>query len=311
MRLLLRLSTLCNNGCLHCPLADLRSRQREGELPSALAEQAAVRAIERGANEGCRELVILRGEVTLLPWLGRLVRFARHSGYSLVQLQTNGRRLADGRYAAHLHACGVTHAEISLYGSNSTTHDAVARVPGAFAQTQEGIRQVRLRNWDVLLNVHVVAANAHELSDIVHRAARWNVRRVQLNLMRAVPEEQGGSPSSSASPRSLRGHMDEASARAHQLGIQLTTEAVPNCAFETVSARPVDAWQTVPESIRIEDLDRVVHDLAHLRSAYRSHAQACETCGHAEFCPRTWQSLVDTHGPESLLGFPSFDSSKR
>ena len=89
---MLRLGSTCNNRCEHCLLREVAALP-ERTTAEALAE------IRRGREAGHDVLVLLRGEATLRPDLGEVVRAARASGYREVRVQTNG-RLLDGKLLA-------------------------------------------------------------------------------------------------------------------------------------------------------------------------------------------------------------------
>ena len=68
-RLLVRLTTQCNSGCAHCTVADI------AHLPDRPIAQLW-REIVRGREDGCDELVFMRGEPTIAKGLIRLTKRA-------------------------------------------------------------------------------------------------------------------------------------------------------------------------------------------------------------------------------------------
>jgi len=53
--------------------------------------------------------------------------------------------------AAHLATLGLTSVVVKLNADDEDEHDALARVPGAWLQTQEGIRQLQERRIPVVV----------------------------------------------------------------------------------------------------------------------------------------------------------------
>lgn len=82
------------------------------------------------------------GEPTLRDDLPDLVHAARRGGAVRVALVTNGRMLAYRRQVEALVGLRLSHVIVSLHHGDPAEHDRRVAVPGAFAQTLQGIRQV-------------------------------------------------------------------------------------------------------------------------------------------------------------------------
>ncbi|MBI5480224.1 MAG: radical SAM protein [Deltaproteobacteria bacterium] len=292
-RLMLRLGSSCNNRCAHCLLREAASLP-ERTTAEALAE------IRRGREAGHDVLVLLRGEVTLRPDLGDVVRAAREQGFGEVRLQTNG-RLLDEKLLAALRAAGVTHLTISLFGPEAEIHDAAAGVPGAFAETVRGIAGAVAAGFPVVGSIPVVAATVRHLADTVAFLHRLGVEAVQVVLAR--PNEVGGR---------LAAPLDQAVAQtraaallARQRGLPLTIDALPRCLLCSVD----DALRRFPdERVTVVDLHRGATDLHALRRIYRPPRDACECCAEVAGCPRLWHGYVEEMGCEhQLQAFPRAD----
>lgn len=296
-RLLLRLNVSCNSGCAHCTLGDM----------AGLAERAtedAKQELERAREDGATEVVFMRGEPTLRPDLPRLAAYARWLGYEHVQLQTNGRLLVYERLLDQLLNAGVTFFEISLFGADAPTHDAIARVPGAFEQTVGGLKHIAARNLGHLITVQVVKANLTQLSDVVRLVASLGLRHVQLNFTRPVLTADGWTTEllprlSEASP-----HIREAVAVARGLGLDAQTEAVPLCHLSPGDLTPEGLARagaghetnTAFEQFRVVDLHTRASSMKQLRAEMRPVAPECERCRVKDVCPRTWEAYQTLFG---------------
>jgi len=85
------------------------------------------------------------GEPTLHPEFFQLLAyFRRRLPGTPVTLLSNGRRFADRKFAARFAAAAKPPfaAAIALHGPDARTHDAVAGVRGAFAQTVKGLENL-------------------------------------------------------------------------------------------------------------------------------------------------------------------------
>src|SRR5439155_9612813 len=93
---------------------------------------SATEALVRARADGFSELSLQGGEPTIWPELPSLVAEARRLGFGFIGVVTNGRKLADARFAEALLGAGLDAVTASLLGPDAATHDAVAAAPGAF-----------------------------------------------------------------------------------------------------------------------------------------------------------------------------------
>ena len=151
----------CNNDCTICMLGDMKWK-----LP-AIGFDPFKRVLYQIRNEGRFQNLILTGaEVTTFDELGRYARFAASLGwFKKIQIQTNGRRLADKNLIRHLVDCGVNEFFLSIHGLEEV-HDAVARVPGAFSETLEGIRNLEAFDVNVITNTVLTRANLLDIPEL-------------------------------------------------------------------------------------------------------------------------------------------------
>jgi MoaA/NifB/PqqE/SkfB family radical SAM enzyme len=124
----------CNSDCSICMLSSLD--ERLAAVPYDRFCELVVKLIRDGRR---RNLILSGGEVTTFEQLEQYVMFAAHfAWFSRIQIQTNGRRLADPIYLRRLIDAGVNEFFISLHGPEEV-HDAINRRPGAFRQVMTGL----------------------------------------------------------------------------------------------------------------------------------------------------------------------------
>lgn len=292
-RLLLRLQATCNNRCDHCTVGDLR------ELPDRPTE-ALINALSSGREEGCTEVVFLRGEPTIREDFLSLCRSARSHEYRRIQVQTNGRMFAVDDFLARSRDAGLTHAESSLYGPDAGIHDAIARAPGAFEQSTLGLEQLAGANMLVQVNVPIVEANVQHLANIVEHVADRGAPCVQFNFQRPIP----GNPRSELRLKTCVEPLSQAIDVGTRRGVQVKTEAFPLCLLPPGSECPSDAWdEASAPPLLIDDLQRRTRDIVALRAAYRGQPEVCAGCAVNARCPTTWAGYFDAHGSAELTPF--------
>ncbi len=123
---------------------------------------------------GHKWVVFTGGEPTLVPWLPEAVLEARQSGFSWVQIQSNGVHLADEKLRSSLVESGLTHALISLHGASAAVSDGITQAPGTFVRSVAGIDGLVADGVDVSLSHVLTRKNIGETLDFAHFVSeRW------------------------------------------------------------------------------------------------------------------------------------------
>lgn len=151
------LSYACNERCSFCS-QDVAWRRAPG-LPFALV----ARELFKAAKDGYKAVCFSGGEPTLRADLGAMLALSRKLGFEYRRVQTNGLRLGSPEYAAALASAGATHFRVSLHGADAAAHDALVKVPGAFAKAVDGLRDVMGRGLAAGVNFVLTAENAASL----------------------------------------------------------------------------------------------------------------------------------------------------
>jgi len=291
-RLMLRLTTRCNNRCAHCTVADI-AHHPDKAPKQALAEIIAAK------KTGCRELVFMRGEPTLRKDLVPLSRRARDMGYSVIQLQTNGRVLSYEKYLRMFLDAGINFFEVSLYGHTPALHNLVARAEGAFEQTAAGIRNLARLSCDFLVNVPVVKANYTVLSEIAAFVHDAGARRIQFNFTRPVRIGKRWNVSPLVRLDDASVWIRSAIDKALELGMAPGTEAVPLC---HLAPHQRDTAGETGDFSRFQaaDLHRKASSLGEHRESARPRADECKGCSLASRCPTTWAAYQRLYGTFEL-----------
>ena len=292
-RLLLRLGTTCNNGCVHCTVGDLRGTTQDRSTVEIFER------LEEGRRRGATEVVFLRGEPTIRPDFLRLVRRARDLGYGWVQVQTNGRMFSDQSFVRETLNAGMTAAEVSLYGPTSEIHDSIARVEGAFKQSSVAIQKLAMEGALQHVNVPVTRQNVGHLSELLELLESWFVERAQLVMTRPLG---GGSPTAggeSVSVEEALPSIHRALEQSSDWELEIFTEGVPLCALGTWAGVASDCFPP-KQDIWIDDLHRSTDDLPLLRETYRPFPEGCSACLERPHCPGTWAGLWGA-APESWI----------
>ncbi len=146
----------CNLRCIHC-----RATATQLSAPTDLPTQAGMEIIDQIAAFANPILVLSGGEPLFRNDIFQLARHATDRGLR-VALATNGTMVT--RNVAHdITEAGVRRVSISLDGADATTHDAFRGIPGSFAASVQGLRNLRALGMSVQINMTIAKHNAHQL----------------------------------------------------------------------------------------------------------------------------------------------------
>ncbi|OQX64178.1 MAG: hypothetical protein B5M56_00355 [Desulfococcus sp. 4484_241] len=153
----------CNNDCCLCMLNGLRQ-----SLPPIGFERFREILFEIRDQGRIRNLILSGAEVTTCDDLFQYVEFAVSLGwFEKIQIQTNGRRLADLNYLRELVARGVNEFFVSIHGTGSV-HDNIVRRAGAYRETMQGLRNLAgLGGVNIISNTVMTEANYHDLENLM------------------------------------------------------------------------------------------------------------------------------------------------
>jgi len=212
----------CNNNCSICMLGDMKR-----ELPGIGFDRFRS-ALYQIRNEGrFRDLILSGAEVTTFDDLGRYVRFAASLGwFKKIQIQTNGRRLADKNYVRHLVDCGINEFFVSIHGLEKV-HDAVAQVPGAFRETIQGIKNLEAFDVNVITNTVLTRANLQDIPGLF--ALLLNEAVSEIHLWNYFPMERIDTKDLVVSMRAFIELLPKLLALGEESGKAVVFKSFPSC----------------------------------------------------------------------------------
>ena len=295
-RLDLKLGFSCNNRCRFCVQGHKRF-----ELPDR--ETAEAIALLEQAREGCDEVVLTGGEVTIRPDLPEIVEAASRLGYRVIQLQTNGRMLQAMALTERLVQAGVTEFSPALHGPSADVHDALTRAPRSFRQTVRGIRNVKQLGLPVVLNSVVVQANHRLLPEMAQLFVALRVDQFQFAFVHALGE--AGQRFDEVVPRlsEVQPFLHEALAIGREAGVPCMTEGVPLCFLRGIESQAAE-W--IIPGTRILDGLRVVDDWNVARRAEaKVRGPVCRGCRWEDVCEGPWREYPERFGWQEFVPVPS------
>ncbi len=212
----------CNNDCSICMLSRVK-----GQMPNV--DFATFRGLVNAlVADGSRDGLILSGaEITTFDQLEDYVRYAASCRFfKKIQIQTNGRKLADQTFLQRLVAAGVNECFVSVHGPGEV-HDAVTRVPGSYRETMAGIANLEACGVTVISNTVLTALNYRHIVPLVRELCAAPVS--EINIWNLFPMEPRDSRQLLVSLADLAALLPDIAAAGTGAGKPIVFKAFPEC----------------------------------------------------------------------------------
>lgn len=282
----------CNNQCRFC----VQGNKRDLYPPKTTKEIKNILKQSRMTHEG---VVFTGGEVTIREDIIELVKFARLLGYRLIQIQSNGRMFCYEKFCDKIIAAGANQFSPALHGHIPALHDFLTRSKGSFLQTLTGIKNLKKRKQDVIINCVVTKPNYRNLPDIARLLVQCRVDQYQFAFVHAGG--RAGENFDSIVPRKslavpfIKKGLDIGI----KAGVKVMVEAVPFCLMQGYEDYIAEKY--IP-STKIYDAGSVVDDFALVRkSEGKSKGPLCRKCSHYNICEGPWKEYPQQFGWDEFV----------
>ena len=288
-RIDLKVGFRCNNYCHFCVQGDKR-----GKLP-AKAEEELIRSLEEGRSGGAAGVVITGGEPTLHKRIVEIARKARDLGYTLIQVQSNGRTFCYEDFCKRLIDAGVNEFGPSLHGSTPRIHDYLTGAPGSFVQTVSGIRILKRLKQRVITNSVITKANYTDLPDLARLLVAQGVDQFQFAFMHMSGRAGENKDWLTARKSLIEPYVKRALDVGVKAGRAVMTEAIPYC-FMSGYEKHV-AERIIPQT-RIYDAECVIPDYTRTRKV---RGPRCPECDWHASCEGPWREYPELFGWDEFV----------
>ena len=156
----------CNYDCEHCYLGLKRFEGMEWDDRQ--------RVLEVMRDAGVVSLQLTGGEPTIDRLFPAIYEYAHELGM-VIDILTNGSRLANRRILDLLTARPANLVTVSVYGASAESYDGLTRRPGSYKTFMKGLLAAREAGVRLALALIIVARNAHEAEEMKALAARFGV----------------------------------------------------------------------------------------------------------------------------------------
>ncbi len=292
----------CNYRCQHCYIPDFSA-------PNAMSTERILRLLEELAEMGTMYLTLTGGEMFLRKDWFQIAQRARQLGFAL-RLFSNASRI-DEETARKLESLGVA-VEITVFSMDESVFDEITQKPGSFKKTMAGIKQLHLRQVEMMLKAPIMTLNAHAWQGVESYAREMGAEFKSFASISAKKDGDQSTISLRVATENLADYYQGPASGCH-VGREINDDE-PLCAAASrycniTSSGDVMACNILPGSggNLVERSFRDIWEespwLKQVRSIRRRDLQTCNKCDRLAYCGRCHaQALVedgDLYGPST------------
>lgn len=272
-KVIMNVTYVCNNHCTFCAVGT--RTQVHGHPPNQRDQLLKYR------KAGVELVDFDGGEPTVNPELIPLVKYARHLGYTRVNVTTNGRTSFYEEYAKRLVQSGLTTLLFSVHGPDAQTHAQQVGVAEAFDQTVEGIRNClkhKPEGVELGMNITITKGNWDKQEAVAQLA--WDLGLAWLNVQFLTPFGRATSWVAPDTQKAADATMRLIDRWKDRMKVQVIN--LPYCFMPGYEAHMAGDLQKLERHMIFVNNEEV--NLAAYLAERRTRKPVCEGCPHAVFC---------------------------
>ncbi len=150
----------CNLACAHC-----RASSKKGPYPGELTREECFKVLDEISSFAKPIIILTGGEPLLREDIFEIAEYGKKCGLTMV-MAPNGTLLTSENIKKIIKA-GIKRISVSLDGPDSTTHDNLRQVPGAFVGAIRGIKLAKKLGLEFQINSTITKRNIKLLPDIM------------------------------------------------------------------------------------------------------------------------------------------------
>jgi len=157
----------CSNFCFFC-----HSLKYQSDDAEKTDEKGVIEDLMDYRKKGYTRLEISGNDPIEYEGLIRIVDLSKKLGFENILINTHGRNLCNWNFAKEMIEAGINAFRIPIYGSNAEIHDSATQSQGSFAETIEGIKNIKKINPEAKLMLHtlILQQNKDDLFNILKLA---------------------------------------------------------------------------------------------------------------------------------------------
>jgi len=278
----------CNNCCDFCAQGNKRS------FIKMKTKHEIIKALKDAKKGKINSVVFTGGEPTLHPEIIELIKEAKKLKYKFIQLQTNGRTLADIEFLKKLKEAGVNEIGPALHGSKPQIHDKLTNSPGSFNQTLKGIINSKKLGLYVLTNTVITSLNYKDLPKLAKLFVYLKVDQFQFAFVHIIGTAWENRKWIVPKKTEILPYLYKALDIGIKNGIKCYTEAIPYCLMkgyeECISERIIPDGPVIDADVFVENYGD------YRRNEGKIKHEKCKDCIYYKTCEGPWREYPEIFG---------------
>lgn len=284
----------CNNHCSFCVQGD----KREKYPPRTLEEICVI--LKSEFENGCRWVVFTWWEPTVHPHLIEAVSYAKEIGYSVIQIQSNGRSFANMEYLEKLVQAGVTEFSPAIHGFKKETHDSLVWSIWAWEQVIRGIINIKKLGLPIIINSVITSKNYQEIPELASLLVKLGVVSFQfafVHILGSAAKNKGTIvPRKSDVIPYVKKWLDIGK----KAGITCMTEAIPFCLMQWYEWA-IAEYNFIPETTVVDAEYRTENYADYRWNEGKAKREECKKCSKNAICEWPWKEYPEIYGWDEFI----------
>jgi len=300
----LKVGYSCNNNCIHCVIADHREMAIKKRGNQDRDTEEVLKEINDAKDRGCEIVTLTGGEPLIRKDIFEILEHIKKIGLDVV-IQTNGRKLSDISFVDRLATFDISGFCIALHSQKEKVHDEITQSNGSFAQTVEGIRNLRKYGKKIIGKVVLSKKNYPELKLLLEFFVELGVHDINVAFPHAngnawkyfddvVPKYTDIMPYVNDTIGFVESNN---STRGKDRHINISFEAIPFCFLEGHIFYSSDLSYLSKNKTESKQLssDKIL-DWQECRISIKSKFPQCKICKYDELCEGVWKEYPIKYG---------------
>ena len=167
----------CQNNCFFCD-----KKKKKNPTISELKNKINL-ALKNNPNDN--SITFFGGDPLLSNIFFDLMHYVKKKKFKIIQVETNGRKLSDKKFAKKIINLGVTHLKISLYSLNCLVHDKITGQIGSFKESLEGLDNLINLGLqkNIVINITLTNQNIEGVYYLIKKFTEKGIKKFQVNIV--------------------------------------------------------------------------------------------------------------------------------
>lgn len=305
----LKVGYSCNNDCIHCIITLNRDKIIQAGKACDRTFEECIEELNKAnqqriaQGESYSKVVLTGGEVTIRNDVFQLCDHVMENGFTFIEMQTNGRALAEFSMTKKLIDTYPMIFAIALHGPNATIHDQVTKRKGSFAETVQGLQNIMECGGNLVGKIVISKKNYSVLLDTVKLFHQLKAKYINI----AFPHSSIGDPRfADYVPRysEVQPYILDVLEYAKREHLPLQLECVPFCFLEGYEeyTEYADAFWTKQKKIFTSAVQSASIDWQKRRLEIKDKAKVCADCFFHQLCEGVWTEYIHYYGEDEFVG---------